>query len=463
MTDIGVPAQPSGQVPLRRRVLNAGAWTFAGYGLSLAIRFGSNLLLTRLLAPEMFGVTAIAVIVMVGLAMFSDVGLHQSIVRSSRGDDTFFLNTVWAVQILRGLVLFLSGCGIGVLVALAGKVGILPQDSVYANPLLPWVVSAISLSAFIDGLMSTKGASARRDLKLGRITLMEIISQVVGLCCMFLWIVFDRSIWALIAAVLGASLARVALSHLWLSGSPNRLQWDARAFDEIFHFGKWIFLSSILGFLVANGDRLLLGGLVDARVLGIYAIAFTIFSSVEQLTSRVVAVVALPALSEVVRERRDDLKATYYKFHRAIAASAYFCSGLLVISAPAIIGVLYDHRYADAGWMLRVLAFGLLAVPFQVAVECFLALGLPQLLSRVLIIRLVVLFVCLPAGFHYDGFVGALWGVVASQLFPVIFIIFKARKLGFFDPRKELVILPMIFAGLGAGELIAKSIALWHG
>src|SRR5262245_29431293 len=38
------------------RVLSAGIWSLAGLGLGQTIRFGSNLLMTRLLVPEMFGV-----------------------------------------------------------------------------------------------------------------------------------------------------------------------------------------------------------------------------------------------------------------------------------------------------------------------------------------------------------------------------------------------------------------------
>jgi hypothetical protein len=49
---------------------------------------------------------AVATIVMVGLAMFSDLGLRQSIVQSRRGDEPAFLNTAWALQILRGVVLW---------------------------------------------------------------------------------------------------------------------------------------------------------------------------------------------------------------------------------------------------------------------------------------------------------------------------------------------------------------------
>ena len=197
---------------------------------------------------------------------------------------------------------------------------------------------------------------------------------------------------------MGSSLAKAVLSHIWLPGNPDRLQWDRLAFEEIFGFGKWIFLSSILGFLVGNGDRILLGGLMNADALGVYSIAFSIFSIVDQIIGRIVSGVAFPALSEISRERRHDLKAGYYKFHGPIAAAAYFCAGVLMTSGQALIGLLYDHRYADAGWMLEVLAVGLLALPAQISIQGFLALGLPQIHSKILILRLIALFISLPLG-----------------------------------------------------------------
>src|SRR5665213_3314987 len=92
--------------PLKHRVLTAGAWSLGGYGLSLALRFGSNLLMTRLLAPQMFGVMAIALMVIAGLNMFSDIGLRLNVVQSNRGHEPLFLNTVWVSQILRGSLLW---------------------------------------------------------------------------------------------------------------------------------------------------------------------------------------------------------------------------------------------------------------------------------------------------------------------------------------------------------------------
>ena len=80
----------------------------------MIIRFGSNLVMTRLLMPEAFGVMSIATTVMVGLAMFSDLGLRQFIVQSSRGNDPSYLNTAWAIQILRGALLWVVSVAVSV-------------------------------------------------------------------------------------------------------------------------------------------------------------------------------------------------------------------------------------------------------------------------------------------------------------------------------------------------------------
>ena len=70
------------QLSLKQRVLKSGAWSFAGHCLSQAIRFGSNLIMTRLLAPDAFALMAIATVVMIGLNMFSDLGLRPIVVRN---------------------------------------------------------------------------------------------------------------------------------------------------------------------------------------------------------------------------------------------------------------------------------------------------------------------------------------------------------------------------------------------
>ena len=254
---------PSVQTSLRRRVFEAGTWNFAGNGVSQIIRFGSNLVLTRLLAPQLFGIMAIATIVMLGLGLFSDLGVRPVIVRSARGHDHAFLNTAWIVQIIRGVLLCLIGLGISLIPPIANRFGIVPKDSVYADPRLPYVIAAVSLNYIIIGFNSTKLHESYRVLALSRITLMSLVAQIAAVVCMLTWSIFDRSISVLVSGYICGSLVTMVLSHVWLPGTANRLRWDTSAFHEILHFGKWILVSSLLAFVVNNGDRLLLGSLVE--------------------------------------------------------------------------------------------------------------------------------------------------------------------------------------------------------
>ena len=119
---------------LRTRAISAGIWMLAGYGLSLCLRLGSNLLMTRLLAPEMFGVMAIAAMVTAILMMLSDLGIGQSIVRSPHGGEPVFLDTAWTVQILRGLGLWLVALTVCGLLYWAGAHGAIQARSAYGAP-----------------------------------------------------------------------------------------------------------------------------------------------------------------------------------------------------------------------------------------------------------------------------------------------------------------------------------------
>jgi O-antigen/teichoic acid export membrane protein len=442
------------RLSLKARVLGATIWTLVGYGVSQAIRLGGNLLLTRLLVPDMFGVIAVAIVVLTGLGMVSDVGLRQNVVQSTRGSDPVYLNTGWVTQIIRGGLLCTVGLALALLVFAANQTGLVPDGSVYADRRLPAVIAASSMSLVITGFESTKLYEASRGLSLHRVTQIDLAAQIFGLLVVGGWAFVDRSVWTLVAGSICSVIVRTILSHTWLPGVPNRWQWDGAAFGEIFQFGKWMFLSSGLGFLVNCGDRLLLGGMIDATQLGVYAIAFLILSSIETSVSRLMGEVSFPALSEVVRLRPVALKEIYYRFHIPFACFSYFSAGLLMVSGEAIVRLLYDHRYEQAGWILQILAAILLTIPFRLATQAFLSLGLPRLFCSTLAVRLSALLAATPVGFYFFGLPGALAGIVLSHFLYIPTIVLYQIKNGIFDLRRELLLLPIIAMGVGAAELL---------
>lgn len=440
-------------ISLKQRVLKAGVWSLSGFALSSIIRLGSNLLMTRLLAPEMFGVIALAFTMIMGLSMFSDVGLKQNVVYSRRGHNSIFLNTAWVLQASRGILLWVVACCLCFAILMAVRFNLVPLNSVYAAPSLPYVLAALSFSAVISGFESTKFLEGSRSVLLGKITSIEIISQIAGLLGMLMWVLVDRSVWALVAGALTSSLVRTILSHTWLPGTRNRWEWDKEAAQEIVHYGKWILLASVLGFLVSSGDRLILGGLVDSTTLGLYSIASLIVGSLEGLLSKIMSDVAFPAFSEVVRNRIADLKKNYYRILFILASASYFTSGFLVSSGQSLINLLYDRRYEDAGWMLAVLAASLMTVPFRLSTQSFLALGLPKLQSYTVIVRLCSLFILTPVAFNYFGFGGALAAIVFSHFSYLPLTIFFNVRNQLFDLSRELYLLLWAPFGLVVGKI----------
>lgn len=450
---------------LRQRAFRAGGWSFAGYGLSQAIRLGGNLVMTRLLAPEMFGVIAIATMVTVILGMLSDIGLQQNIVQSRRGDDSAFLDTAWTIQIFRGGILWAIALLLSGALYFANLRELFPVQSVYASSVLPPVIAATAFAAVIAGFTSTKIATAYRHFRQQRVVQIEVVSQVAALTVMIVLGVATRSIWALVAGGLVATLTVTVLSHAWISGTANRFRLEKKSLHELVGFGKWIFISSAVGILAINGDRLLLGGYVDAHTLGLYAIAILIAGSIEGLLSRLFATVSLPAMSEVARTRPDQLRATYYKLRTPGDLLLLFLCGLLFAAGHLVIDLLYDPRYSAAGGMLQILAFTLFTARFGVAHQIYLAVGIPRYLAIINTVRFIALFSLVPVLYHFAGLQAAIWGIALHGLATLPFIFYFNEKLGLNDFRRELLVLVALpigyLCGSAATALLEWRTAAW--
>lgn len=436
---------------LRQRALHAGSWALGGHVLGQVIRLGSNLLMTRLLVPEAFGLMGIVIVLMIGFALFSDLGIGQNIVRSSRGDDPLFLNTAWTLQVLRGIAIWLLALLISACLPLAVAAGWVRPGTVYADPLLPWVIAVYSLTSVIGGFASTKVATARRHMRLQGLTRIEIASQLIALLVMAVLAWWTHSIWALVVGSLVSALAGMLLGHVILPGATNRFAWNREAMQELISFGKWVFVSSMVGFLVINGDRLLLGGMINAQTMGLYTIAFLLVNSIQMIMSMGTGNVVFPALSEIARDRPHDLAAAANKFQRIGDLFLLTASGFLIIAGGSIVGILYDARYEGAGQMLCLLAVGTIGLRNQVVEQIYLALGKPEIGTITNVLRLLVLYIGLPVAFHYYQFAGALIAIIVSQFAGWPAAIYFKIKYRLMDFRIELLAVPPLVLGLLMG------------
>jgi O-antigen/teichoic acid export membrane protein len=150
----------------------------------------------------------------------------------------------------------------------------------------------------------------------------------------------------------------------------------------------------------------------------------------------------------------------YDRFKLMFDLVSLFLCGLGWVLSPLLIHLLYDERYAGAGDMLAILSLSFFTWRFAVAHQLWLALGLTKYQAMDNIIRAVSLWVLLPLLLAVGGVKYAIWGVALHALPTLILVVYVNRKVGLFDIKRELVVLPMIVAGIVCGELVLR-LANW--
>ena len=390
---------------LKQQALRGAAWTFIGYGASQALRLASNLILTRLLAPEFFGLMALVNVFIIGLHLFSDIGIGPSIIQNKRGDDPDFLNTAWTMQVIRGFALWI-GC----------LVIAWPLSQFYDQQLL-WLIPIIGLGTIIDGFNSTSLCTLNRHLALGKLTILEFGSQVIALTVMITWAFFNRTIWALVVGNIVSSLVKMVWSHLLVPGERNRFAWDKEASKELFSFGRWIFIATAMTFLAAQADKLILGKLFTLELLGIYTVASTFAELPKQVMTKMSHQVIFPVISKRANLPRQELRAQILQKRWLLLIGIAVMIILLFSFGDLVVLTLYDERYEDGAWMLPIIALGLWPMLLPLTNEkALLAIGKPLYAAWGNFLKFIYMIVLLPLGFRFFGNLGAILIIAFNDL-----------------------------------------------
>jgi O-antigen/teichoic acid export membrane protein len=435
------------QPSLLRAAVTAGIWTLAGHGSSQVLRLLGNLLLTRLLAPEFFGIMSIATVISVGVVMFSDLGLTQVIVRSDRSADPVFVNTVWTLQVLQGLL------GATVLTLIAGGIAYaqhagLISSGTYASKDLPLVIAGLSLGAILAGMESTKLATAEKELMLAPVVMVELGSQLAGLAAMAAVALMHPSIFVLLLGALVSGVVKTGASHMLPRGVSNRLHFCWPVARQVCRISSWIVVSSALHFLAVNADKLLLAALLGSHTMGQFAIAALLVGALTDVVTRLSSRVAFPAITQAYERDGEGLARSYYRVRIPTDAFCLVLAAFLYWFGHDVVRLLYDDRYDQAGEFLRILAIALIGARYSVVPYMYLLLGRSGLMAAEQAFRLGGLLLAIGVGYTLNGTTGAVWGVALGQLAGSLagLLLFQPR-LGLVSVRRELVALA-VFAGL---------------
>jgi O-antigen/teichoic acid export membrane protein len=413
------PFAGEGAKSLKTLTIQGVVWTLAGDGGTQILRLISNLVLSRLLVPETFGIMVMITVVQQGLAMFSDVGIHPAIVQHSKGDDPVFLNTAWTTQVARGFLLWLSTC------ALAWPVAIYCQQST-----LTYLLPIVGITSIVDGFVSTKIITCDRHLSLGRLTILNLGTGVFSLIVRVGWAWYSPTVWALIAGGFAGSIPRMILSHRIIPGPINRFCLDRESLKELLHFGRWVFLSTLLTFISLKLDQIVFARMIPLAMLGIYNHGSQFCRVPVETIYKVGGAVAFPALCRV-RERKGNVESAYNRLRWPLLVAGGALLAFLTLAAPTLIQILYPERYWDVGWIMQLIAVGLWFQVIQSTNQtAILAFGMPKVLALGNLVKILVIAVALPVGFHYWGFPGALLSMAVVEIPKYLFEAQQVRRQG---------------------------------
>lgn len=420
-----------GRGGLFARALGGSALTAGSFALMQALRLGSNLILTRLLFPEAFGTMALVSVVLVGLAMFSDMGVGPAIAQHRRGDDPAFLDTAFTLNILRGVLLWLLSCAIA-----------FPAAAFYAAPELASLLPVAGLTLLVAGFQPTKVDTANRHLLVGRLTVLDLAAQIAGLLVMIVLAALLQSVWALVWGALAGALLKLGLVWRFLPGRANRLLWEREAAGDLLRFGIWIFLSTACGFLLAQGDKAILGAFLTREELGIYNIGFFLGSFPMLLAGAVNARIMIPLYRDhhpgngpADRRRLARLRAGLTTVTLALLAA-------MALGGDALVGLLYDPRYAGAGAI--VVAVALVQMPAVIGMtydQSALAAGDSSRYFRLIALKAAVQTAAFMVGVAWGGLGGALLAQGLALTVLHLPIALLARQFGVWDARHDGVAL----------------------
>jgi O-antigen/teichoic acid export membrane protein len=271
---------------LSQRAVRGGIWVFSLRIVQLLFNLGRLIILARILAPHDFGLMGIALLTMATLETFSQTGFQAALIQKKE-DIRSHLDAAWTVLILRGFILFT----ILYLVA--------PYAAVFFNaPEAKPIIQVIAFSILLQAFTNIGVIYFQKELEFNKEFKYQFAGTLTDFIVAVSAVLILRNVWALVFGLLAGNAARCFVSYLIHPYRPH-LSFDLGKAKELFGFGKWILGSSILFFLIMQGDDIFVGKFLGATMLGFYQLAYRISNMPATEITHVISQVTFPAYSKL--------------------------------------------------------------------------------------------------------------------------------------------------------------------
>ena len=387
---------------LKTKALRGGAWMSAGSIAEQAARFGRNMILARLLAPNAFGTMAIALSAATVVDTLTDVGVATAVITNPRGAEAKYLNTAWWLAVGRGAFIYCLVFSIAPWVS-----------RFYGNPELLPLLRVILFGVLFSSAMSSGAILAIKQMKFNKWATINNGGAIFGVLLTVVLSFFIRDVWALAIGFCAESFGRCILSHILCPFLPT-LPLDKEAAKDLLKFSRGIFGLGFLNLIFSRTDIFVLGKLYPAAQLGLYSMAIYM---VQTPMSFIMNLQGLTLTSTFSRIQEDNARV-----NRILLQTT---SLLVLLGMPVVVFVLffgrsvltiaYGHRYAAAAAPLMV-AGGVALINLLNAqlTTVFYAKSRPHLHRVCVIITATTMIVLIYPFTKTFGLVGGQWACLIA-------------------------------------------------
>lgn len=403
-------SEPDAPAPsLANRATRAFGWSFVNAIVGRLGTLAIGIVLARVLGPHEFGVFAIAMVTLLAVLSFNELGVSLAIVRweDEPASITPTVNTisVGSSALLTAAIVF----GAPFISTALGDVRATP------------VVQVLGVSILINGLVAAPAALLQREFRQGRRMVADQVNTWLGALVSLGCALAGMGAMSLAVGRIAGSLGSAVLFWIW-SPLPYRFGWDRRVARKLFAFGMPLAAASIVVFASGYADQVVTGSMLGAQQLGFYALAFNLASWPVSIFSQPLRAVAPAAFA---RLQHDPVRMghNFVLVLGLLSAVALPACWAIAGAATPVVGFVYGAPWAPAAAALVWLAAqAACRIWFELAYDYLVVLGRS---GALLIVQLIWFAVSVPAmilgGLHFGiaGIAGAQFAVAVLVALPL--------------------------------------------
>ena len=365
-------------------------WVSVSQGMKIVTQLASVAVLARLLPPESYGTLAMAMAVINFANLFRDFGLQTTLIRHPVVSDDM-KDTVHRSCVVLGPLL-------AVLLIIAA----VPISRGFGQPDLVPVICALAFMFPISTLSLVHQALLERAGNFRTLARIEATSGVTALVVAILLALAGAEVWALVAQMLlNAALITIQL-RLNSEWRPRNL-FSREEFRAIWSMGADLSAFRVMTYFENNLDSIIIGRVLGAGPLGIYAMALKVILFPLQNMSAVLCRALLPVMSQH-QSTPEALGPLYLRsLAMTVMITAPLAAGLFMLREP-FVAVVFGPKWLEMVGILQWLALVFFIQSISNATGIvFLARGQSRLLLWLGVLGAVL--------FSSSFIIGVQWGI----------------------------------------------------